>query len=190
MNRKPEMCRKQHLTDVTCVYNSYCNFYQLKLFSQKQFEDTFKIYWENLPSTQRMSAERQQSNIKAFIGASGYSADVLKLMLHARNQQFRELGNYDLSVNFQQFVLDLTNGFLMIHINPKKPGGFRHTVCVKNGYLMDPIGGKIYPWKGKIEHYGSVPIEIYNAIDCDQATVHQLAKAGESAIVIIDSDED
>jgi len=168
MNTKPKVIKKQTLQQVICVYCAYCNFYQITNISYDKFILEFKEYWNNLPSTLRLSEKQRNYRINALIGEAGLTVDVLKMMLRFNNQNFVEMWNAPQN-RFAEFVLNITNGFIAIKV--KKPFTFQHEVCVKNGYLIDSIGGKVFLWKGKFDYYQKW--EFVSAIDCDQATEYQ-----------------
>lgn len=170
--KKPTLMQNQRHTEVTCVFCSYCNFYQLEHFTERNFQQSFKDYWNDLPSTLRLTPERRNQQINALIGNQGYSTDVLKMVLRYRGQQFVEMHNIP-QVDFASFVSNLDNGFISI-LAKYRGLTFRHCICVKNGYLMDSIGSQIYLWRGVIKNYASY--EFISAIDCDQATEAQIAK--------------
>jgi hypothetical protein len=98
---KPVCLKSQTVYQITCVYNAWCNYFQLSglnKISQKDWELDFMIYWTTLPSTKRLNAKRRKAELKGLIGPRGYSPDVLKLYLHASGLAFKEIGA--LSDNF------------------------------------------------------------------------------------------
>jgi len=181
MLTKPKCIKSQNILDVTCVYNSFCNYYQISTLTETQWRQAFVEYWNGLPSTIRLTQEQRNQRLNALIGPSGYSIDVLKMWLRYRGQNFQEMHNIP-SVNFNTFLLNLENGFVIIEV--LKPFKFQHCVCVKNSYLVDSIGRKVYRWKGIISGYAKC--QIVSAIDTDAATDYQLARAGDNANVVID----
>lgn len=149
------------------------------------FKNDFSDYWNNLPSTKRMSAEKRNAMQNELVGPQGFSTDVLKMMLTYYDQIYVEMHQHPKN-KFMQFVRNINNGFISIRV--KKPFEFAHCVTVKNGYLLDSIGGKICLWKGEFQ-YSSW--EFISALDCDQATDHQLEKKESKICVeIIDSEDE
>jgi len=181
MNSKPRIVKAQRMSDVTCVYNSYCNFYDIKNLSEKDFRSEFLIYWGDLPSTKRMNDLQRNGLLNALIGPMGYSMDLLKMMLRRRGQTFKEVGA-NLNVDFTTFASNVENGFLSVFITESKNFKFAHCIAIKNGYIMDSIGAQVYPWKGAISGYKKV--DFISAIDCDDMTFHQALRAGDNALVI------
>jgi len=163
--------------EVTCVYNSYCNFYQISELSETQWRQVFVEYWNGLPSTKRLTQNQRNERLNMLIGPSGYVVDVLKMFLRYRGQIFQERHNTP-DNNFNSFVLAIDNGFLNIKVT--KPYVFNHCVAIKNGYLVDSIGSKVYPWKGVIKGYGKYSLT--SAIDTDLATDYQLAQENITVI--------
>jgi len=165
--------------EVTCVYNSFCNHYQIAELTETQWRQAFVEYWNSLVSTIRLNEKQRNDRLNGLIGPSGYSIDVLKMWLRYRGQMFQEMHNVP-QVNFNSFALNIDNGFIVVEVH--KPFKFMHCVALRNGYIMDSIGGQVYPWKGIIKGYGKY--EITSAIDTDLATQQQLAHAP----IVIDLD--
>lgn len=180
---KPHCLKSQKIYEVTCVFNSWCNFYELPKLTEKAWAADFKKYWKSLPSTKALSKEQRHSRLRNMIGNQGYTTDVLKMQLRNHGQTFLEKHNIP-SANFPDFVKNIDNGFISISV--KKPFAFQHCMCVKDGFLIDSIGCHVYPWRGKISFYNEY--SFVSAIDLDQLTEHQAVQV--SAITLIDSDED
>jgi len=181
----PKLLRKQKWYEVTCVFNSYVNFYQSPTYTEKLFQGDFKDYWTNLPSTLRLSAPIKKIHMEAFIGPMGYSMDVLKLMLHRRKHAFVEMGGHENADRFDIFVRNIENGFISIRAI-LHGSEFSHCVCVRKGYLLDSIYGERYPWEGFIHGYEAFNFQL--ALDCDQSTPQQDEK--NYANDVIDLTED
>jgi len=181
---KPDCLVKQTTTQVICVYASYTNYYELPNYPRREFEVDFRDYYNNLPSTLRRSESQRQQMIKNLINHLGYSWDVLKLMLHRIEQNFQELNNIP-SVKFLQFKNNIFNGFLQIKC--QRDGiQFYHCLCIKNGYLIDSIGGEVYIWNGHLKYYDQY--EFVAAIDCDCYSDAQLQKEANKGanVTVID----
>lgn len=179
---KPRCIKSQKIHEVTCVYNSYCNFYETAEVSQSMWTDQFKEYWQSLPSTIALTQAQKVNRLKAMIGPGGYTPDVLKMQLRRINQHFLEKHNVPMN-DFPSFVKNIDNGFISITV--VKPFRFAHMVCVKDGYLIDSIGSQVYPWRGDIKGYKEWSFS--SAIDCDQETIHQAElNPGQVIIDLID----
>lgn len=176
MNSKPKCIKKQTIYEVSCVYNSYINHYQIPDMSETQWRQAFVEYWNGLPSTKRLKEEQRKQRLTDLVGANGYVIDVLKLMLHYRAQPFVEK-HQSPHIKFYAFVKAIENGFISVRV--KKPFEFNHCVAVKNGYLIDSIGAQVYPWEGVIKGYKNW--EFISAIDTDMIPEPQ-----EPIVVIID----
>jgi len=175
---KPLCLVSQSVTQVICVYASYTNFFQISNYPQREFEVDFRDYYNNLPSTQRRSESQRQQMIKNLIDGMGYSWDVLKLMLHRCEQHFQELSNIP-SVKFAQFLKAIYNGFIQIKCERNRVKFF-HCLTIKNGYLIDSIGGEVYLWDGNIKYYDSY--EFVSAIDCDAYSDYHLQKEADKGV--------
>jgi len=175
---RPHCLVSQSVTQVICVYASYTNFYEIQGYSKEEFEVDFREYYNYLPSTLRRSESQRQQMIKNLINHLGYSWDVLKLMLHRCKQNFQELSNIP-SVKFAQFLKAIFNGFIQIKCERNRLKFF-HCLTIKNGYLIDSIGGEVYPWNGYLKYYDAY--DYVTAIDCDCFSDAQLQKEADKGV--------
>lgn len=167
MEQKPNVIVSQTINQTICVYASYCNYFQRKIYQNYNAmkNAAFEIYKK---TRQYLNATKSHRKIllEDLDGPSGMSDSLLTLILRHDGIDFQPQFNNPI----------LRNGFITLRIN----NSFRHMICVKNGYAIDSIGSRVYPYHGKIIGYNSFKVE--NCFDLDAVedkTIHNFNFGGE-----------
>ena len=152
----PVVYKKQKQIDTTCVYCCYCNYFSLDI-TEQTFKEEFVTYWKQLPSISKLKPTNISNRLSHYIGNGGYTPDVLKTQLRRINQKFHEV--YNLKDTFHSELSLLRNAFIVLYIRDKYE--FYHMICIKGGFLIDSIDGRVYPWRGIIMGYNKYEFVSY-----------------------------
>lgn len=153
-------------TQVSCLYNSWCNFYELSDYSNSSFLEDIKIGLEKSEKYRNANINRKKFMMNDIVNNTGYAFPSLIYLLNnlEKTYEYFNQTNHPFS-NVTRFANDITNGFLYLDIISKSGFKYKHAVCIRNGFLIDSIYQKAYLWKGKFYGYRNTKIEY--AIDLD-----------------------
>jgi hypothetical protein len=116
------------------------------LYEMEDFLGELTTVFLNLPSTQRMTDEQRDITWGHLVGPRGISADLLFGLLRTT----QEVG-FIVPVSEHRKV---KNGFMVLQIDNL----FLHMVALRDGWLIDSIGARVYKYTGVIKYYSSILI--------------------------------
>lgn len=159
----PTVVTKQSCSETVCTIASINNFLQEEVADLQ----TLKAHAEKYMN---------KGILQSLFGSAGVSPDVAFSFLQ------REKGYSYNPVKPDQYST-VANGWISANVGKSKTSAFPHSIAIKNGYVVDSIGGRVYPWKGVIEGYA------YTNIGFVRELIDSTAKKQKAPVVLFLDDD-
>lgn len=140
MDTKPERISKQGIYQTKCVYCTFNNIFQKKVFSSPcRFLNAFE----------QISKKKKKPIPKNYWGRDGITSDTLRVLLEY----------YGFNIRKKRTKVDVLQGWAEFELS-YQGNVFLHAVAIRDGYVIDSIAiptnrNGVYHWDGHLYGYDS-----------------------------------